>query len=130
MFDEADSPTGAPHVCLADDAGWLATFELQEGLREDAAAPWRPSGPWGCRPGCSRVTASCRAAVGQKLGMDAVIAGASPEHKLAEVVRLQGQGKRIAMVGDGLNDGPVLAERTPRLPSGMPRPWHRPSPTT
>lgn len=109
-FDEADSPTGAPHVCLADDAGWLATFELQEGLRQDAAATVEALRKMGLQTWLlSGDRESAAQAVGQKLNMDAVIAGASPEHKLAEVVRLQGQGKRIAMVGDGLNDGPVLA---------------------
>lgn len=47
--------------------------------------------------------------VAQAVGIDHVIAGASPEQKLAEVVALQSQGRRLAMVGDGLNDGPVLA---------------------
>ncbi|MCU0956004.1 MAG: cadmium-translocating P-type ATPase [Hydrogenophaga sp.] len=109
-FDQADSPSGAPHVCLADDAGWLATFELQEGLREDAAATVEALRKMGLQTWLlSGDRESAAQAVGQKLNMDAVIAGASPEHKLAEVVRLQGQGKRIAMVGDGLNDGPVLA---------------------
>jgi Cu2+-exporting ATPase len=43
------------------------------------------------------------------VGVDEVIAGATPEHKLAEVMALQSRGYRLAMVGDGLNDGPVLA---------------------
>jgi Cu2+-exporting ATPase len=47
--------------------------------------------------------------VGQAIGVDHVIAGATPERKLAEVIELQAKGVRIAMVGDGLNDGPVLA---------------------
>jgi P-type Cu2+ transporter len=47
--------------------------------------------------------------VGQMVGVDHVIAGASPEQKLAEVSALQAQGLKLAMVGDGLNDGPVLA---------------------
>ena len=37
------------------------------------------------------------------------MAEASPERKLAEIVSMQEQGARIVMVGDGLNDGPVLA---------------------
>ena len=43
------------------------------------------------------------------IGVNDVVAGASPEDKLAEVVSLQTRGQRLAMVGDGLNDGPVLA---------------------
>jgi len=101
---------GAPRVWLSDDAGWLATFELQEGLREDAEEAVKSLRDMGLQTWLlSGDRESAAEVVGRKLGMDAVIAGASPEHKLAEVVRLQGQGKRIAMVGDGLNDGPVLA---------------------
>jgi P-type Cu2+ transporter len=101
---------GAPRVWLSDDAGWLATFELQEGLREDAEEAVKSLQDMGLQTWLlSGDRESAAQVVGRKLGMDAVIAGASPEHKLAEVVRLQGQGKRIAMVGDGLNDGPVLA---------------------
>lgn len=38
-----------------------------------------------------------------------MVAGATPENKLTELVALQNKGHRVAMVGDGLNDGPVLA---------------------
>jgi Cu2+-exporting ATPase len=41
--------------------------------------------------------------------VDHVVAQATPEDKLAYVQALQAQGWRVAMVGDGLNDGPVLA---------------------
>jgi len=47
--------------------------------------------------------------VAQQLGIDQVVAGASPERKLEVVAALQQQGAQIAMVGDGMNDGPVLA---------------------
>ncbi len=101
---------GAPRVWLADDRGWLATFELKEGLREDARATVQALQAMGLQTWLlSGDREAAAQVVGQELGMDAVIAGASPEHKLAEVMRLQGQGQRIAMVGDGLNDGPVLA---------------------
>jgi Cu2+-exporting ATPase len=44
-----------------------------------------------------------------RAGIDEVHAEQSPEDKLAHVRHLQSQGRRVAMVGDGLNDGPVLA---------------------
>jgi Cu2+-exporting ATPase len=47
--------------------------------------------------------------VGQWVGVDRVLAQATPEQKLAHVQALQASGLRVAMVGDGLNDGPVLA---------------------
>lgn len=100
----------SPRAYLADAQGWLATFVMQEGLREDAQAAvtalrklgiqtWLLSGD---REAAARL-------VGQAVGVDHVIAGATPEQKLAEVVGLQAQGLKLAMVGDGLNDGPVLA---------------------
>ncbi|MBO3663303.1 heavy metal translocating P-type ATPase [Microbacterium stercoris] len=47
--------------------------------------------------------------VAASVGIDTVIAGATPESKLAEVHRLQQSGRRVAMVGDGVNDAAALA---------------------
>lgn len=99
-----------PRAYLADPQGWIATFELREGLREDAAAAVAGLRALGIRTWLlSGDHQAAAQRVGEAVGVDHVIAGATPEQKLAEVVRLQEQGLHVAMVGDGLNDGPVLA---------------------
>jgi Cu+-exporting ATPase len=47
--------------------------------------------------------------VGRKLGINEVYGEVKPQDKLLLVEKLQGQGKKVAMVGDGINDSPALA---------------------
>lgn len=99
-----------PCAYLADEHGWLATFVLDEGVREDAASALQHLRAMGLQV---RLLSGDKPAavqrVAKRLGLTEVVAGASPEQKLAQVVQWQQAGARLVMVGDGLNDGPVLA---------------------
>ncbi|MCF8024592.1 MAG: copper-translocating P-type ATPase, partial [Desulfobacteraceae bacterium] len=57
--------------------------------------------------GDHRTTAS---AIAEKLGIDEVFAEVRPDEKAAKVKSVQGQGSRVGMVGDGINDAPALAQ--------------------
>jgi Cu+-exporting ATPase len=56
--------------------------------------------------GDNRTTAE---AVARRLGIDEVIAEVLPDQKLSAITRLQREGRRVAMAGDGINDAPALA---------------------
>lgn len=49
-------------------------------------------------------------AIARELGIDVVLAEVSPENKATEIVKLQNRGKKVMMIGDGINDAPALTQ--------------------
>ena len=101
---------GGPVSHLSDAAGWVASFELREDLRPDARAAVQALHAAGVR---TRLLSGDRPEavrrVGQLAGIDDVQGACLPDDKLARMRQAQAEGATVAMVGDGLNDGPVLA---------------------
>ena len=97
-------------VFLADANGWLATFTLQEAIKHHAAqtiqqlkeAKLNIELLSGDRSDTVENTAKA-------IGISQYQAGCSPEDKLIRLQALKQQGNKVLMVGDGLNDGPILA---------------------
>ena len=95
---------------LADEQGWLASFGLREDVRADAAGTVKLFKSAGVSVRLlSGDRASAAARVGRQAGIDAAAGDCSPGDKLAAMRQAQRDGATVAMVGDGLNDGPVLA---------------------
>lgn len=98
------------HVLLRDEQGWAATFTLTEVLRPDAQACVRALSDLGVQvhmlSGDAPVAVARAAA---QLGIGSAQARCTPQDKLAALRQMQAQGRTVAMVGDGLNDAPVLA---------------------
>lgn len=104
------SNTDALQVHLSDEDGWLASFEFQEDIRPDASDTVAALQHEGIRVNLLSGDASDAAnRVAAQVGITEVRGHCSPQDKLDFLRDAQVQGHRVAVVGDGLNDGPVLA---------------------
>ncbi len=107
-------------VHLADGQGWLASFQLDEAMRSGASAAVSALHRLGLRV---QLLSGDRAATVERLahriGIESAFAACSPEDKLDQVRRAQQRGWRVAMVGDGVNDAPVLARADVSIAMGQ-----------
>ena len=104
------APSDFLQAHLSDAQGWLATFELHEDLRPDArqaVAALQRDGIRVCLLSGDGVQAAGRVAA--QVGITEFQGLCSPLDKLEFLRLAQRRGQRVAVVGDGLNDGPVLA---------------------
>jgi Cu2+-exporting ATPase len=103
--------SASAQVHLADDEGWVASFILAEDLRDDAKDAVAALAGQGL---AVQLLSGDRDAAAQELAAQAGIREARgdclPEEKLRVLQAQQAAGHRVLMVGDGLNDGPVIAQ--------------------
>jgi P-type Cu2+ transporter len=96
-------------VYLGDEHRDLACFELRDEVRESASPAIRTLRELRVATQIlSGDTAGVVELVASQCGVSEHFARRSPQQKLAHVLSMQQQGKRVAMVGDGVNDAPVL----------------------
>jgi len=102
--------TDGPETWLGGPGGALARFGFAEVLRDDARATLDALRGCGLEIRLLSGDASARVAdVARRLGVAEARGDATPADKLAAIAALQAAGHRVAMVGDGLNDAPVMA---------------------
>ncbi len=100
----------AQQVYLADAQGWLATFELSESVKPNAAHTVQQLKD--AQLAIELLSGDQHFGVAQlanAIGIPQFQAACSPQDKLTRLQALKQQGKKVLMVGDGLNDGPILA---------------------
>jgi Cu2+-exporting ATPase len=102
---------GRTAVLVAVDGRAVGVIALADAARDSAAEAVRALHEAGVRVGMlTGDNAATARRIADQLGIDTVIAEVLPGDKAAEIQELQAGGSRVAMVGDGVNDAPALAQ--------------------
>ena len=98
-------------IAVSVDGRLRATLAVRDAIRPESSEAVAQLKRLGLRPvlltGDTREAAE---AVAREVGIEHVLAEVYPDQKAAEVARLQREGEIVAMVGDGINDAPALAQ--------------------
>jgi len=110
LADTTDAPQEHMTVYLANDGNLLASFSIEESIKDNANTALNALKKAGLQIQLlSGDQAHAVQRVAHRTGVKEAKGGCSPQEKLAHIQQLQQAGHQVLMVGDGLNDGPVLA---------------------
>jgi Cu2+-exporting ATPase len=106
----ASHTSGDTEIWLADEVSWLARIALTDSLRPGAVKVVRALKKQGQELTIlSGDSSTAVRRLAETIGIESWKARQSPEQKLQEIQDLKNQGKTVLMIGDGVNDAPVLA---------------------
>ncbi|KHN49880.1 copper-exporting P-type ATPase CopA [Pectobacterium fontis] len=111
MLINEQAQCGVTPVLLAANGRIIAVFSIHDPLRADSVSALQRLHRQGYQlvmlTGDNPLTAK---SIAKEAGIDQMIAGVLPDGKAEAIKKLQAQGKRVAMIGDGINDAPALAQ--------------------